>query len=93
MKYYVEAQYLPKGAQRPLDNGIALDIGVTDQEFALVPNVGDFVQVGLGMGDTEGRIQFSGKVVSRLFRYLGDTCGINLVVAETDVDWGTLIKE
>lgn len=44
---------------------------------------------------------FRGRVKSRLFRYLGgpsdmDTepaCAINIVVEETDGDWGMLVKE
>lgn len=93
MKYYVEAQYLPKGAERPIDQGATLDIEVGPDGFALLPAVGDYVDVGIGLGRSEGRPTFSGRVVSRLFRYLGGTCGVNIVVAETDDDWGRLIKE
>ena len=93
MDYFIEAQFLPKGADRPLDQGLTLGVKTDDQGFAVLPAVGDYVHVGPGLDDTEGREQFSGKVVSRLFTYLGKSCGVNIVVAETDDDWGKLIKE
>jgi hypothetical protein len=41
-------------------------------------------------------IAFSGRVRSRLFRYLGDGRSVNIVVEEVsddEVDWGRLVKE
>lgn len=98
MKYFIDYQYLPKGAARPLDDGEAVGIEATDQGgFALLPNVGDYVHID---NSTDGgkRTAFSGKVRSRLFNYLRASdadvnCIVNIVVEETDDDWGLLIKE
>lgn len=93
MKYYIEAQYLPKGAVRPLDQGATINVEAGPDGFAIVPAVGDYVNVSIGAGETQGRAEFSGKVVTRLFRYVHASCLINIVVAEDDVDWGRLVKE
>jgi len=97
MKYYVEYQYLPKGAHRPLDDGRVVDIQLTEPgEIALLPNVGDYVSID-NSAHSELSKGFSGKVASRLFRYInhdaGKNCCINIVVAEDDDDWGKLVKE
>jgi hypothetical protein len=99
MKYSVNYQYLEKprgrpGDGRPNDDGRAVEIDTTDKGgFALLPNVGDYVSIdGMGTGP-----RFSGKVKSRLFNYISTTdevfCHVNIVVEETDDDWGALIKE
>ena len=93
MKYFIEAQYLPKGADRPVDAGVSLGIATDDKGFTVIPAVGDYVDVSNGLGETEGRMTFSGKVRSRLFRYLLDSCLVNIVVEETDDDFGQLVKE
>jgi hypothetical protein len=93
MKYSVELQYLPKGASRPLDQGSTIDVQTDDQGFAILPAVGDYINVGFGSGDLEGRAEFEGRVATRLFNYMGDFCGVNIVVEETDMPWGKLIKE
>lgn len=94
MKYYIDYQYMPKGATRPLDDGEA--VALETEGAAVIPNVGDYVQIENSM-DPEKRVSFSGRVRSRLFRYIraGNevTCGVNIVVAEDDDDWGLLIKE
>ena len=94
MKYYIDYQYMPKGAARPLDDGEA--VAIETDGAAVIPNVGDYVQVENSL-DPDGRVSFSGKVQSRLFRYIraGNevTCGVNIVVAEDDDNWGLLIKE
>jgi hypothetical protein len=97
MKYGIDYQYLPKGAQRPQDDGEIVGIEVTDEGGAVVlPNVGDYVEIHNG-GDGGQRSSFSGKVRSRLFRYIrvpGEVlCQVNIVVEETSDDWGKLIKE
>ncbi len=97
MKYSIDYQYLPKGSSRPIDDGEIVGIEATDATGTVIlPNVGDFVSVD---NSTDGgeRSNFAGKVRSRLFRYirLGDEmlCMVNIVVEETDDDWGMLVKE
>ena len=94
MKYLIDYQYLPKGAARPLDAGEVVAIEIDDTGYALVPNVGDFIQVDAGTIDGNS---FHGRVKSRLFRHFQtppqNTCAVMIVVEETDDDWGILIKE
>lgn len=94
MKYYIDYQYMPKESARPLDNGEA--VAIETDGAAVIPNVGDYIHID-NSSDPDGRVSFSGKVKSRLFRYIrvGNemTCGVNIVVAEDDDDWGLLIKE
>lgn len=97
MKYFIDYQYLRKNAARPSDDGQVVGIEVSDAGgFAVIPNVGDYVQVE-NSADPNGRSSFSGKVRSRLFTYIRGggqiTCGVNIVVEEDDDDWGKLIKE
>lgn len=95
MKTTFDFQYLPAGAERPLDDG---EIVAGNSEGAVassfIPNVGDYVQL---VGANEEHRRFSGKVKSRLFTYflIGDvvTCHVNIVVEESSDDWGKLIKE
>lgn len=89
MKYYVTFQEMGKNG-RPIDHPSTADFETDDS--GMIPNVGDYVQIE-PLSDPDAP-RYSGKVKSRLFRYLGDSCGINIVVedAEND-DWGALIKE
>jgi hypothetical protein len=97
INYSIDYQYLPKGRERPLDDGSVVDLRVPNdapgQNF--VPNVGDFVHVG----KSDEHAHFSGRVRSRAFFYqrTGQTdihCHVNIVVEETDDDeWASLIKE
>lgn len=97
MKYYIDYQYLPKNASRPNDNGTVVPIEVDDSGFALIPNVGDFFSVDPSALGEEATDSFQGRVRTRLFHYIrtpsGDRCFVNIVVEETDDDWGKLIKE
>jgi hypothetical protein len=97
MAYGLNYQYFPKDSPngRPLDNGSALlDHPVNAEELVLLPNVGDYVQID---NSVRGGESFSGKVRSKLFRYIvtdnKQWCQINIVVQEDDDDWGLLIKE
>ncbi|MDM8009896.1 MAG: hypothetical protein QUV08_02920 [Parasphingorhabdus sp.] len=98
MNYGIDFQYLAKGDLRPTDDGEIVGISATDKTGSVIlPNVGDYVQIDNSM-DGGQRSHFSGKVRSRLFSYtrISDDevfCGINIVVEETDDDWGKLIKE
>ncbi|REC94490.1 hypothetical protein [Kushneria indalinina] len=98
MRYYFNYQYLPRGAEQPVETGDAVNI--TDEQTAkppTLPAVGDYVQISYVGGEGEG---LTGKVKSRLFKYLVSDdepdlhqCLVNIVVEETDEDWGKLIRE
>jgi hypothetical protein len=101
VKYFIDYQHMPAGASRPLDNGNVVPIEANDKNgLVILPDVGDYVHIEFVRGGVEG---FSGKVRSRLFRYFADgeekkekietTCTVNIVVEETNDDWGKLIKE
>lgn len=97
MKYGIDYQYLPKGAVRPVDDGEIVGIEATDESGVVVlPNVGDYVSID-NSADGGERSVFSGKVRSRLFRYIRTPddvfCQVNIVVEEDEDDWGQLIKE
>lgn len=97
MKYSIDYQYLRKGAARPSDDGEVVGIEATDSSgIVLLPSIGDYVHIDNSMDGGE-RLQFQGKVKSKLFRYIRTPddiiCGVNIVVEETDDDWGLLIKE
>lgn len=92
--YGYDFQYLPKGDVRPNDDGDVIACSSEDNPLLMLPNVGDYVSIA----NDDTRANFSGKVKSRLFTYVRISedhvhCIINIVVEETDVDWGTLIKE
>jgi hypothetical protein len=98
MKYFIDYQHMPRGAERPLDNGSVVPIEANDKNgLVVLPDVGDYVSIQFARGEAEG---FDGKVRSRLFRYIADStneietsCVVNIVVEDTDDDWGKLIKE
>ena len=104
--YHIQYQPLRAGAARPEDWGSCHAYTCTGQDSApLLPSVGDFVHLEpLGGGD--GYLRFSGRVRSRLFRqftYVDNSedakgpsevqIAVNIVVEETDDDWGLLVKE
>jgi hypothetical protein len=97
VKYFMNYQHMTKGAARPQDDGTTVEVEVDEKGFPLIPNVGDFVSLDNSSNDMAS---FKGKVRSRVFRYLGGrdpktdaSCLINIVVEETDDDWGELSKE
>ena len=97
MKYSVDYQYLPQGSTRPQDEGEVVGIEATDKSgFFVMPNVGDYVLID-NSSDGGERVNFKGKVKSRLFRYIRCeeevNCLINIVVEETNDDFGELVKE
>lgn len=59
-------------------------------------NVGDYVQSNDATNPAK-HLNLSGKVRSRLFRYVRTKdeicCHVNIVVEKEDDDWGKLIKE
>jgi hypothetical protein len=95
VKHFIDFQYLPKGKDRPIDDGEI--VGIKSDGNIVLPNVGDFVSID-NSTDQGKRADFHGRVKSRLFSYirLSETevhCVVNIVVEETDDDWGALIKE
>jgi hypothetical protein len=96
MEYFVEFQHMPKGHDRPLDEGETMPIKMDQNSFGMIPAVGDYVSIqGIVGGKTVK--SFAGKVRSRLFSFIRAdelrTCTINIVVEDDDDDWGKLIKE
>ena len=97
MKYFVDYQYLPKDAGRPVDNGEVVPIEISAKgDPAFLPNIGDYVHIDNSMYG-EGRVSFAGKVRSRYFRYFCSkdetNCAVNVVVEQIDDDFGILVKE
>jgi hypothetical protein len=99
MKYSVEYQQLPKGAKRPIDDGEIVGIKSSDEIGPLpLPNVGDFVHIDNSL-DGGQRSSFKGRVRSRMFRYIRGrddeemSCHVNIIVEETDDNWGMLSKQ
>jgi hypothetical protein len=92
VKYGIDYRYLPKGAQKTVDNtsyAHPVDVEVDETQFALIPTVGDYVQIE---GQTDFRnIPIQGRVKSRFFSYVLGYCYVTIVVEETDTDWA-LIK-
>jgi hypothetical protein len=99
MKYSINYQFMQKTAARPCDDGEALSIQINDQnDFGLLPNVGDYVNIQ--NPESSGLVSFCGKVKSKYFNYISlrnddSFCLINIVVEEIPDDeiWGALIKE
>ncbi len=89
MKYGIDYRYLPKGGAGPVDNTQPVDVEVDEEQFALIPNVGDYVDFP---GDDPGmrNVPLKGKVRSRLFKYVMNYCYITIVVEDTDDDWTKL---
>lgn len=93
--YSYDFQYLPKGAQRPLDDGDIVGCSSEDNSLLMIPNVGDYVDITVN----KDRETFGGRVKTRLFRFTRISedhviCNINIVVEEVDDSvWGTLVKE
>jgi hypothetical protein len=91
MKYGIDYRLLKKGAARPVDNTTMarpVDCEVDETQFALIPAVGDFVDME---GETDLRnVSVHGRVRSRLFRYVLGYCYVTIVVEETDDDWSMI---
>jgi hypothetical protein len=101
IKYFIDYQFMPKGAARPVDDGEIVGLAVTDKDgVALLPNVGDYIQIDNSAGGSK-RSSFDGRVRTRLFRYIRTSetdvgCQVNIVVEEVADDdnvWGELVKE
>lgn len=86
MKYGIDFRYLPKGASKPVDNTNPVDIQVDQSQFALIPAVGDLVDIP-GDGPALRNVPIKGRVRSRMFRYVLGFCYVTIVVEDTDEDW------
>ncbi|HEY5047055.1 MAG TPA: hypothetical protein VII49_03425 [Rhizomicrobium sp.] len=88
MKYGIDFRILKKGATSSVDNTTMarpVDVEVDETCFALVPNVGDFVDME---GETDFRnVAVHGKVRCRLFRYMLGYCYVTIVVEESEEEW------
>ncbi len=91
MKYGIDYRYLPKGAATPVDNTNPVDVQVDETQFALIPTVGDFVDIP-GDGPTMRNVPLKGCVRSRLFRYVLGYCYVTIVVEDTDESWAKIGK-
>ncbi|HEV2649916.1 MAG TPA: hypothetical protein VGU69_01550 [Rhizomicrobium sp.] len=90
MKYGIDYRYLAKGAATPVDNTDPVDVEVDDDQFGLIPNVGDYVDIP---GDDPGmrNVPLKGRVRSRLFKYVMGYCYITIVVEDApDEDWAKI---
>ena len=89
MRYSLTYQYIGPGDARPEDYQQQDDLTINPGEPFVIPNVGDGVTLMLTKADTVGAY----KVVSRLFSYAGDWCGINIVVTDmTEDEMGRFAK-
>lgn len=86
MKYGIDFRFLPKGAAALQDNRHQIDVEVDEEQFALIPNVGDFVDYPAEDNDIRD-MDIKGKVRSRCFRYVLGYCYVTVVVEETDETW------
>jgi hypothetical protein len=86
VKYAIDFRYLPKGADRPIDNTNPVDVQVDETQFALIPAVGDLVDMP-GDGPSMRNVPLKGRVRSRMFRYVLGFCYITIVVEDTDESW------
>ena len=98
MKYNIAYQYIPEGSPRPHDDGQIVPIEATDESgMVLLPNVGDYVQIDNSWKRIGDHATFSGKVRSRIFRYVfteeKSFCQVDIVIEDTDDNWGLIIKE
>jgi hypothetical protein len=91
MRFKVEFQYRPKGNARPNDYVQEFDMAGDEETFFAIPNIGDHVHIE-GEGYGKGFLV----VESRLFSYFGKPddpyCVVNIVLTDSDVDQGKLLK-
>jgi len=67
----------------------AVDVEVDETQFALIPNVGDFVDMPASR--TFRHVPILGRVKSRCFNYKLGYCYVTIVVEEAaDADWGCI---
>ena len=88
MKYGIDYRFLPKGGAAPVDNTQPVDVEVDHDQFALIPNVGDYVDFP---GEDDIRhVPLKGRVKSRCFNYKLGYCYVTIVIEETEDDWNCI---
>lgn len=92
MKYTVDYEFLPRGFSRPHDQGRSPAVTEFDDDIQLkplLPSAGDHVRIT--DPHSPGGILRTGRVKSRLFSYVRDTCHINILVEEIEPEeWESL---
>jgi hypothetical protein len=86
VKYGIDYRYLAKGASTLADNTRQVDVEVDEKQFALIPNIGDFVDIPSEDEDIRN-VPLRGRVRSRLFHYLLGYCYVTIVVEDFTDDW------
>lgn len=89
MKYGIDYRYLAKGSTTLQDNTRQVDVEVDEDQFALIPNVGDYVDMPKEDDDIRS-VALRGRVRSRLFHYLLGYCYITIVVEDFDEPWSNI---
>ena len=89
MKYGIDYRYLAKGATAPTDNTRQVDVEVDENQFALIPNVGDYVDIPAEDEDIRN-VPLRGRVRTRLFRYVLGYCYVTIVVEDFDEAWSKI---
>jgi hypothetical protein len=88
VKYGIDYRYLAKDGTLK-DNTRQVDVEVDQEQFALIPNLGDYVDIPAEDDDIRN-VPLRGCVRSRLFRYVLGYCYITIVVEDCTVDWKTI---
>jgi hypothetical protein len=93
MKHRIRFQYRPSGDARPEDYEQPFNLATEDGPV-LLPEIGDHVDVQV---DPEHELQITGIVENRTFTYITmqqeTWCLITIVVTNSPVDWGRLMKD
>ena len=89
MKYGIDYRYLAKGATKPTDNTRQVDVEVDEKQFALIPNVGDYVDIPAEDDDIRN-VPLRGRVRTRLFHYVLGYCYVTIVVEDFDEPWAKI---
>lgn len=89
MKYGIDYRYLAKGSNTLQDNTRQVDVEVDEDQFALIPTVGDYVDMPKEDEDIRS-VALRGRVRSRLFHYLLGYCYITIVVEDFDEPWSNI---
>lgn len=89
MKYGIDYRHLAKGATAMTDNTRQVDVEVDEKQFALIPNVGDYVDIPAEDEDIRN-VPLRGRVRTRLFRYVLGYCYVTIVVEDFDEVWSKI---
>jgi hypothetical protein len=92
MKYGIDYRLLANDGKSLVDNTTmhrAVDVEVDEEQFALIPNVGDYIDFP---GEDDMRhVPLKGRVKSRCFNYKLGYCYVTVVVEEAaDADWSCI---